>query len=106
MLLELGRAITFFLSIGSLYWVVTDAFFGVSTHWSERLLVAMARLLVAGCVCLGSGLLFAHPGDQRITQTPPVRLFFWALAVLPLLFFAAWYITCGNPLRGYNGTCG
>ncbi len=107
MFLELGRAISFFLSIASLYEVAVDAFFGVSTHWPDRLTVGLLRLVIAAFVCFGSGLLFAHPGDKRVTQTPPVRLFFWALAVLPLLFFAAWYVTCGNPLRdAYNSTCG
>ena len=69
MFLELGRAISFFLSIASLYEVAVDAFFGVSTHWPDRLAVGLLRLVIAAFVCFGSGLLFAHPGDKRVTQT-------------------------------------
>jgi hypothetical protein len=107
MLLELGRAMTFFLSIASLYAVATNAFFTVSSHWSDRLVAALLHLMIAACVCFGSGLLFAYPGDRRLSTTPPVKLFLWTLAVLPLIFFAAWYISCGNPLRvAVNLTCG
>ncbi len=107
MVLELSRAFTFFLSIASLYAVAANAFFAGNIHWTDRLPAMLLHLAIAACVCFGSGLLFAYPGDRRLTTTPPVRLFFWALALLPLLFFIAWYLTCGNPLRdSFGNTCG
>jgi hypothetical protein len=103
MVLELGRAISFFLSLASLYAVVTNTFFVTATHWRTQLPVMLLHLAVAACVCFGSGLLFAYPGDRKLTTTVPVRMFLWALTILPILFFVGWYVSCGNPLRDSFG---
>jgi hypothetical protein len=107
MLLELGRVVSFFLSIAALYAVAINTFFIAASHWRTQLSVMLLHLAVAACVCLGSGMLFAYPGDRRLTATMPVRLFLWALAILPVLFAVGWYISCGNPLRDAFGVaCG
>jgi hypothetical protein len=98
MLLELGRSISFFLCILSLYWVMLSAFFVPGSHWQERLAMCAARVAIAGCFCFASGLLFswraAPGGGQRPSpiSTLPMRLFFWGLAGIGLLFFLSWYV--------------
>jgi hypothetical protein len=107
MALELGRAISFFLSLASLYAVAINTFMVTATHWRTQMPVMFLHLGVAACMCFGSGLLFAYPGDRPVTSTVPVRMFFWALVILPVIFFLGWYITCGNPLRdSISSTCG
>jgi hypothetical protein len=106
-LLELGRAITFFLSIASLLAVAKNTFFLESLRWSDRLPAMLLHLVVAACICFGSGLLFAYPTERGLMRTPPVRMFLWALALVPVLFFVGWYLNCGNPLRPQFGlACG
>jgi hypothetical protein len=60
--LELGKALSFFLSILSICPLVMNAFFVPGTRWQERLGMALVRAALAGCVCFASGLLF------RLTQ--------------------------------------
>ncbi len=55
MLLELGRAVSFVLSILSLYTLLDSAFFVLGTTWAERLILSIARIGLAGCVCFASG---------------------------------------------------
>ena len=105
--LELGRALSFFLSLASLIAVAINTFFVTASHWQTQLPVMLLHLAVAACVCFGSGCLFAYPGETRLTATAPVRLFFWTLAILPILFAVGWYLACGNPLRDVvGGACG
>jgi hypothetical protein len=97
MLLELSRAITFFLSMLSLYPVLVSAFFVPGKRWEERLLLTLLYLVLAGCVCLISGLLFAQPSPAEpqggpLFKTPPVRMFFFALAGMAVLFALSWYL--------------
>lgn len=98
MLLDLARAATLVLSILSLYWVMLSAFFVPGTQWQERLELCAIRLAVAAMVCCASGLLFAHPSPAAsaprdpLVSTLPVRLFFWGLAAMVLLFLVSWYI--------------
>jgi hypothetical protein len=97
MLLELARAFTFFLSMLSLYPVLVSAFFVPGKHWQERLLDSLLYVILAGCMCLISGLLFAQPspanpdGDRLLT-TLPMRLFVWTLVGMAVLFSLAWYL--------------
>lgn len=85
MFLELGKAVSFMLSILSLYPVLVSAFFVPGTRWEERLSLAMVRIALAGCVCFLSGMLFCggerHRRDagQTLMRTLPVRMFFWTL---------------------------
>lgn len=100
MLLELGKALSFFLSILSLYGLMASAFFVPGGRWDERLAGSVLRIAVAACVCFASGLLFRQstaavpstPEEPPVTKTLPVRLFFWALAGMTLLFFLSWYL--------------
>ncbi|HEX4284827.1 MAG TPA: hypothetical protein VHZ28_07015 [Terracidiphilus sp.] len=109
MILDLARALSFFLSILSLYWATIGAFFVPGSRWQERLLLALLRVSFAACVCFFSGLLFSwHARPSRrppepLVSTLPVQLFFWALAVVAVLFIGSWYLAsypCSmNPAR-------
>ncbi len=97
MLLDLAKAVSFFLCIVSLYHAAIHAFFVPGTHWRERLVFALVRLAFAGCVCLLSGMLFVFPArtnpdrDQPLGRTLPVRLYLWSFGAIAVLFAAGWY---------------
>jgi hypothetical protein len=94
-LFEAGKALSFMLSILSLYPIIVSAFFVPGTHWEERLSMALLRIAVAGCVCLASGLLFAYSPDHKnepLLQTLPVQMFLWTLAGVAVLFVISWYL--------------
>lgn len=93
MLFEAGKALSFMLSMLSLYPVVMSAFFVPGTHWEERLGLALVKIAMAGCVCLASGILFAWPaGNNRETllRTLPVQIFLWTVAGVAVLFALSW----------------
>lgn len=108
MLIEIGKLVSLLLSILSLDALLTSAFFVPGSHWDERLLNSLARVVLAGCVCFASGLLFNRPeqhdplqrdpghGDSEATsdimRTLPVRLFLWGLLGMALLFVLSWYL--------------
>jgi hypothetical protein len=98
MLLDLSRALSFLLSIVSLYWATISAFFVPGSAVEDRLTVALFRLGLAACVCFFSGLLFSWPSRARrqsyqpLTSTLPVQLFFWVLAGITVLFLSSWYL--------------
>jgi hypothetical protein len=97
MLLDIAKALSFFLSILSLYPVVVSAFFIPGSRWEDRLVLALARVGLAGCVCFLSGLLFARPWEaghssESILATLPVRLYLWTMVGVAVLFALAWYM--------------
>ncbi len=97
MLLEIGKALSFLLSILSLYPVVGGAFFVPGAHWQERLSLLLTRIALAGCVCFASGLLFYRPArghdpGEPLMRTLPVRIFFWTIAGVAVLFVLSWYL--------------
>jgi hypothetical protein len=99
MVLEVGKALSFFASIFSLYALMGSAFFVPGSTWEERLIGALGRMLLAGCVCFGSGILFREEAIQRspesdwpLTSTLPVRLYFWSIGVMALLFLLSWFL--------------
>ena len=97
MLLELSKAITFFLSMLLLYPVLVSAFFVPGTHWQERLPASLFYVVLAGCVCLISGFLFAQPSPANpegdaLLKTLPVRMFLFALVGMGVLFALSWYL--------------
>lgn len=98
MLLELGKALSFFLSIASLYVLMVSAFFVPGARWEERLSMSLLKIVLAGCVCFSSGILFRWPSrinseaNRPLTRTLPVRLFFWTLLTMAGLFVASWYL--------------
>ena len=112
MILELSKALSFFASIFSLYMLMGSAFFVPGTSWDERLIASLTRIAFAACVCFASGILFreeallrAPDSNPPLTSMPPVRLFFWGLFAMALLFLLSWflascYTTAGNWLRG------
>jgi hypothetical protein len=96
--LDIGKALSFILSILSLYAVLESAFFIPGSDWHERLTLSLLRIAVATCVCFASGLLFALPrekhavSDLPITSTLPVQMFFWATAGVAILSTVSWYL--------------
>ena len=56
------------------------------------------KLLAAAAICFYSGMVFSWPSStnptafQRLTATLPVRVFFWALAGIAVLFTLSWYL--------------
>ncbi len=100
-MLELTKAFSFFATLLSLYPVVLSAFFLPATRWQDRLLLALSKLIIAGCIALASGLLFTWPSPsnpdagQSLTATLPVRLFLYATLGLTLLFALDCYLLTG-----------
>jgi hypothetical protein len=98
LLLEIGKAVSLLLSILSLDALLTSAFFVPGSPWDERLLNSLERIVLAACVCFASGLLFNwhrqrdSEAGADVLRTLPVRLFFWALAGMVLLFVVSWYL--------------
>jgi hypothetical protein len=97
MLLEISRALSFFLSILSLFPVLRSAFFVPGSHWQERLAMSLVYIALAVCVCFASGMLFswpspANPKGQSLTSTVPVQMLLWALAGMAVLFAVSWYL--------------
>jgi hypothetical protein len=96
LILELLRPLSFFLSMLSLYPVMLSAFFVPGTRWEERLEMALLRVVFAACVCFTSGLLYSwHTRTEcaePLLSTIPVRLFFWAVGGMVLLFALSWWL--------------
>ena len=94
MLLDLGRAISFFLTIFSLLTLFHTAFFMVGTTWEQRLIASITRVALAACIALASGLLFRHAEHPAVplSKTLPVRMFLWTLFGVMVLFALAWYL--------------
>jgi len=96
MLLDLGRALSFFLAILSLYMVAISAFFDPGSRWEDRLVLALVKLAFAGCISLFSGVLFAwNSPHQRLRSTLPVQMFLWAASAISVLFVVCWYLHIG-----------
>jgi hypothetical protein len=97
MMLDIAKALSFFASMLSLYPVVVSAFFVPGTRWEDRMVVALARVGLAGCVSLLSGILFlrpwrASPAHEHLLATLPVRLYLWTVAGVAVLFALSWYL--------------
>ena len=69
MLLEMGKALSFFMSILSLYALLTSAFLVPGSHWDERLEGALIKIVLAACICFASGFLFSLSAKPE----PPAR---------------------------------
>ncbi len=92
-LLDLGKSLSFFLSILSLCAVLDTAFFITASNWEDRLVASAARIALAACVSFTGGLLF-RISEPRVPlmHTLPVRVFVCALFGFVLLFALAWYL--------------
>jgi hypothetical protein len=97
MILDIAKALSFFASMLSLYPVVLSAFFVPGSRWEDRMVVALARVGLAGCISLLSGILFARPWlpspqGQHLLATLPVRMYLWTVAGVAVLFALSWYL--------------
>jgi hypothetical protein len=102
MLLELLKPLSFFVSLLSLFPVLMTAFFVPGTRWEERLEMVLLRIAISGCLCFASGFLYSRPAFRQplaqtgatepLLSTLPVRLFFWAIAGMALLFALSWWL--------------
>jgi hypothetical protein len=98
MLLDLGKAVSLILSILSLYPVMLSAFFVPGTRWEDRLAMSLIKIALAACVCFASGFLFALRPRlslrtfSQIFSTLPVRIFFWSMGAMVVLFAVSWYL--------------
>lgn len=111
-MLELAKAVSLLVCILSLYWAAISAFFVPGAQWEESLWLAAFKLLAAAAICFYSGMVFSWPSRtnptafQRLTATLPVRLFFWAVAGIAVLFTLSWYLADSQAqtmaLRGFG----
>ena len=111
-MLEFAKAVSFLVCILSLYWAAISAFFVPGAQWEDRMWIAVFKLLGAAAICFYSGMVFSWPSRtnptafQRITSTLPVRLFFWAVAGIVVLFTLSWYLADSEAqalsLRGFG----
>ncbi len=98
-MLEVGKAVGLMASILSLYPAMFSAFFVPGAGWQERLFLFGDKVLLSGCVCIASGMLFTWPApDERwqgglgVLRTLPMRLYFCGLAGMVVLFGVSWYL--------------
>ena len=98
MLLDLGKALSFFACIVAVYHAAIHAFFVPGTQWEERISTTALKLAIVGCVCFLSGMVFTWPAGTNpdrgvaLTATLPVRLFFWSSATIAVLFLSSWFM--------------
>jgi hypothetical protein len=97
MFFEIARPLSFFVSMLALYPVVLGAFFVPGSQWEDRLILAVARMGLAGCLALVSGILFARPwlyqdGMRRLMTALPVRIYLWTILGVAVLFLLSWYL--------------
>lgn len=98
MLVELGKPISFLVSLLSLFPLLFSAFFVPGTQWEDRLLLSMDKAALSAACCLVSGLFFAW-SERRgsdplpsVLSTLPMRIYFLSLAAMAFLFVASWYL--------------
>lgn len=99
-MLPVAKLAALTLSILSLYMLLGHAFFVPGSPWQDRLLDGLATLGLAASVCFASGMVFEIPTRKfdpgpapRLVQTLPVRLFFWAVGLMAVLFVASWFLS-------------
>lgn len=99
MILELGKFVSFAASILSLYALMGSAFFVPGASWQDRLIGSLLRIAMAASICFASGILFredamqhSHEATPAVTSTLPVRLFYWSLLAMALLFLLSWFL--------------
>ena len=94
---ELGKFLSFFLGMMLLFPVIASAFFVPGSHWKQRLVLALVKIAFAGCACFVSGLFFLRPAEargdivDRLLGTFPVKIFFWTMGTVVLLFALSWF---------------
>jgi hypothetical protein len=98
-MLQIAKFLALALSILSLCALLGHAFFVPGSSWEDRLLDGLAMLGLTGSICFASGMLFEIPNRKfdpeptpRLTQTLPVRLFFWGVGVTAVMFVLSWFL--------------
>lgn len=98
-MLQIVKFAALTLSILSLCLLLAHAFFVPGSPWGDRLLDALGTLGLSGSVCFASGLIFEIPNRRfdpeptpRLTQTLPVRLFFWGAGLMAVMFLLSWFL--------------
>jgi hypothetical protein len=101
MLLDLGKNLSFIASLLSLYPLLYSALLEPGAHVPDRILLSLSRAAISAACCFLSGYLFLradHPkpslygSGQPIFSTLPVRIYFWALLGVVLLFIGSWFL--------------
>ena len=98
MMLDIAKALSFFLSILSLGPVWLSAFFVPGSRMEDRLVLALENIALAGCICFLSGILFARPwrvdtgNGEHLMETLPVKMYLWTVLAVAVLFFLTWYL--------------
>lgn len=110
MVLELGRFVSLLAGIVSLHAVFYTAFLAPLIGLRERVVQSLDVLVLAGGVCLASGLIFRWWDRKARIQTPstaatlPMRIFWWFSGGVVLMFAASWYLqTYYLPLNAFIG---
>jgi hypothetical protein len=98
-MLPLAKLAALLASILSLCALMEHAFFVPGSPWGDRLLDALAMLGLTASICFASGLLFEIPNRKfdpeptpHLTQTLPVRLFFWGVGLMAVMFLLSWFL--------------
>ncbi len=98
-MLQIAKLVALALSILSLYALLVHAFFVPGSPWGDRLLDALAMLGLTASICFASGLIFEIPDRKfdpeplpRLTHTLPVRLFFWGVGLMAVMFLLSWFL--------------
>ncbi len=98
-MIQIAKFLSLALSILVLCALMGHAFFVPGSGWGDRLRDGIGMLGLAASVCFASGLIFEIPDRKfdpepstRLTQTLPVRLFFWAVGLMAVLFVASWFL--------------
>ena len=98
MILDIGKAFTFLLSIVSLYYVVLSAFLCPEPTGKTGSNLLWRRLEWPRAFVLRADLLFSwrtqtgHEQGDPLMSTLPVRMFFLTLVGVAILFALAWYL--------------
>ncbi len=98
-MLQIAKFLALVVSILSLCALASHAFFAPGSPWQDRLLDGLAMLGLAGSICFASGMIFEIPDRKfdpepstHLTQTLPVRLFFWGAGLMAVLFVVSWFL--------------
>ena len=98
LILDIGKVLTFFLTLLALLEGINSAFFLPGVRWEQRLAACLLRVGIAGCFSFASGILFTMSARARrvpvprLASTLPVRLFFCTLGAMAILFALSWYL--------------
>ena len=102
MVLELARPVALLCGILSLLGVFHAAFLDPTADVEQRLVGSLGPLLLAASIAFAGGLTFQarwRTGRNRrseyvvpLIETFPMRIFFWSVAGMAVLFLISWYL--------------